>query len=498
MAIEENKMKKDNTIIVFVIFTLLLTNTLNLNINSVQAQSGQCKISGYVFDTNGNGITGADVIFNVPSIVPGVKTDSSGYYQTSGPVGTYHLNVWAPFDSGFIRHDQPGFVVASDVTNNITLATGFKVSGYITDSSGAPVVGACVFLNGSGSGWFSTSTGYYFVAVSAGTYNINAHPRTDSYSSSATQFPAYYEYDFVVSGNTVKNIVVGNLQPTSTPTSTPVADQSKYRISGYITDSNGKGLANAEVIFNLPLTVPSVYSDATGYYEISASAGTYHVNVWPPFDSNYMSYDQPQLLVTSNIAKNITLLTGYKIYGYISDYSGTPIKGAIVVLNGYLSGWFSKSNGYYALSVPTGTYKIDAHPGIDASLNPLASFPTYTEYNFTINSDTYKNITVGTPPIYTAINSPTPTPIPNSTPTSALPNTQEPTSEPTTTSKLTPAHLATPTPTFVLNQPAAVQPNENSIEYWVLLTVIAVVSIAALLSMLWIYRGKQAVNDAVK
>ena len=255
MAIEENKMKKDNTIIVFVIFTLLLTNTLNLNINSVQAQSGQCKISGYVLDTNGNGIAGAAVIFNVPSIVPGVKTDSSGYYQTSGPVGTYHLNMWPPFDSGFIRHDQPGFVVASDVINNITLATGFKVSGYITDSSGAPVVGACVFLNGSGSGWFSTSAGYYFVAVSAGTYNINAHPRTDSYSSSATQFPATMNITLSLAA-TQSRISLLAISADHTPTPTPVADQSKYRISGYITDSTGKGLANAEVIFNVAIHCP--------------------------------------------------------------------------------------------------------------------------------------------------------------------------------------------------------------------------------------------------
>ena len=225
--------------------------------------------------------------------------------------GTYHMNVWPPFDSSYIRYDQSGFVVASDVTKNVILNTGYKISGIISDSSGVPVVGACVFLNGSGSGWFSTSSGYYFVAVPAGTYTINAHPRTDGYSSGVTQFPAYYEYNFPVTGDTIKNIVVGTA---ASPMPTTAPDGTKYKISGYISDSNGKGLANAEVIFNVPSIVPSVYSDVTGYYQISAPAGTFHVNVRPPFDSNYLYYDQPQLVVTSDIAKNITLATGYKVF----------------------------------------------------------------------------------------------------------------------------------------------------------------------------------------
>jgi hypothetical protein len=490
MAFEENEMTKSSSYIVFAILTLLLTSTLSLSINSAQAQSTTCKISGYALDSNGNGIAGASVVFNVPSIVPVVKTDSSGYYQTSGPNGTYHLNVWPPFDSNYIRYDQPSFIVDSDVTKNITLTTGYKVSGAITDSSGSPVVGACVFLSGSGSGWFSTSAGYYFVAVPAGTYTINAHPRTDSYSSAATQFPTYNEYNFVVSGNTVKNIVVGNAQPTSSPTPTPTVTQSKYKISGYITDSNGKGLANAEVIFNVPSIVPSVYSDATGYYEISAPAGTYHVNVWPPFDSNYLSYDQPQLAITSNISKNITLVTGYKVSGYISDYSGKQISGGIVFLNSYLSGWFSKSNGYYALAVPAGTYKIDVHPGKGGNGVPITSFPTYYENNFTVTGDTTKNITIGTPTTTTPTQTPTATLAPINTPT--------PTQQPTTTSNPNPTQQTTPRTTFNVNQAAAVQPNENSLEYTILLAVIVVISVIAIMSMVYIYRGKQAVTEATR
>jgi hypothetical protein len=187
------------------------------------------KISGYILDANGHGIAGANIIFNVSSIVPSVWSDSSGYYVISAPAGTYHINVWPPFDSNYIHYDEPGFVVGSDMTKNITLYSGYKVSGYISFSNGTPVVGAAVIFRNSantwfGSGWFSNSTGYYFLSVPAGTYTIDAHPGTGNYySGPTTDFPPYHEYNFTVNGDTVKNITVGGSSPTSSPNSEPAS-----------------------------------------------------------------------------------------------------------------------------------------------------------------------------------------------------------------------------------------------------------------------------------
>jgi hypothetical protein len=52
-----------------------------------------------------------------------------------------------------------------------------------------------------------------------------------------------------------------------------------FTISGYILDSDGHGIAGANIIFNVPQIVPSVYSDSLGHYVISAPAGTYHINI---------------------------------------------------------------------------------------------------------------------------------------------------------------------------------------------------------------------------
>lgn len=190
--------------------------------------STKCRISGYILDTNGHGIAGAEIIFNVPDIVPSVYSDSSGHYLISAPAGTYHVNVWSPFDSNYIDYDGSGLVVVSDMTKNITLYSGYKVSGYISDTSGKPVVGAVVALNNYCSGWFSNSAGYYFLGVPAGNYTINAHPRTGyNYSGSTTDFPTYYEYNFTVNRDTVKNITVGNRLQTSTPTISPTSTPSQ-------------------------------------------------------------------------------------------------------------------------------------------------------------------------------------------------------------------------------------------------------------------------------
>ena len=363
-------MKKLLTLILVLLIASILSSVIPNNFGNAQSTPTKYKISGYVKDSNGSGIAGANIIFNVPSIVPSVYSDSSGYYEIFAPAGTYHINVWPPYDTNYINYDEPGFVVGSDITKNITMYSGYKVSGYISDSSGTPVIGAVVALNNFGSGWFSNNMGYYFLSVPAGTYTINAHPRTGyNYSGPTTDFPTYYEYNFIVNSNRIKNITVGT----------------KTKISGYVLDANGNGLAGAEIIFGLPEIVPSVYTDYSGYYVIYAPAGTYHLNVWPPFDSNYISYDQPVFSVgTSDIIKNITLSSGYKVSGYLTDTSGTPIRGALVSLNQFHCGWYSNDTGYYFVTAPPGTYTLKIQPKTGPS------FPTYTEGNFIVTQDVSK------------------------------------------------------------------------------------------------------------
>jgi protocatechuate 3,4-dioxygenase beta subunit len=410
----------------------------------VSAQT-RYKVSGYILDSNGHGLAGANVIFNVPQVVPSYTSNGTGYYEMLAPTGTYHVNVWPPYNSTYLNYDEPGFVVNSNIPKNITLTAGCKVSGYVTNSSGTPMVGASVlFKVGStvyGSGYFTNYAGYYYIAVPSGTYTIDAHPQTaydPNFSGPCTYFPTYTQNNFAVNGDLSKNITVGP----------PVAN----KVSGYILDSDGHRLAGAMVIFNEPSIIPAVYSDNSGYYQSFAPSGTYHINVWPPYNTNYMSYDEAALTVDSDITKNITLETGYKVYGFVTDSHGTPMVGAVVALNDYYSGWYTNNTGYYFVSVPAGTYTIQSHPRVGTFSGPTSNFPTYYEYNFVVNANILKDIIVTSQT----------TPAPTSNPTSQ-PN-------PTTNPTSTPSHNPTPNPTLPPTQ-ISIQTDASSFKVGQKLTV---------------------------
>ena len=214
----------NKSLILGLIFLISCVLTVPIISLPAVAQQVTYSFSGYVLDSNGNGVAGAQVNFN--GVIPNAATDTKGYYTTTAPAGTYQIYVWPPFDSNYVNYAESGIVVSGNILRNLTLQTGFKVSGYITDSSGSPMVGASVlFKSGSqvyGSGWYSKSNGYYYISVPAGTYTIDAHPQTafnPSFTGPCTPFTTYYEYNYAVNANTNKNITV-NSSPNPTPQST--------------------------------------------------------------------------------------------------------------------------------------------------------------------------------------------------------------------------------------------------------------------------------------
>ncbi len=198
-----------------------------------------------------------------------VGTNGSGYYSISVPPGTYHLNVWPPWDSSYVDYDEPEFVVgSSDFTKNITLNVGFKISGYVSTSSGAAVLRAVVVMGGHYlAGWGSNSSGYYFVCVPAGTYQLWAHPMFSA--SSATPFVHYYEYDFAVYGNIAKNITVqtSGQTPSPTPIPNPTPAQLLFSVQS---NSTVTGLSFNATTFTLGFTV-SGPSGTSGYTKVLVS-----------------------------------------------------------------------------------------------------------------------------------------------------------------------------------------------------------------------------------
>jgi protocatechuate 3,4-dioxygenase beta subunit len=192
------------------------------------------------------------------------------------PAGTYHVNVWPHLDSNYISFDQQYYVVTGDTTKDITLSSGYKLSGYLTDQNGAPIQGASVWLNGYGTGWYSNAQGYYFATAPAGTYTLKITPRT------GPTFETYIETSFQLDKDTTKNIILNQQKNNPSLSSTiSMTVNAKFlnvgstlTTNGKLTDQNGNPIGDKTII--LSYSVESGIWTQVGSGKTNAS-GTYSI-----------------------------------------------------------------------------------------------------------------------------------------------------------------------------------------------------------------------------
>lgn len=288
--------------------------------------------------------------------------------------------------------------------------TLYTISGFVYDPNGNPVASAYVYnINSSGftygQGAYSNQSGYYSMMVPSGTYRIVAHSASMSYS----------EANIAVNSNITKNISL----------------VACFTVSGYVLNQSGIGISGVSTnVYNQTWSVPVAYTDYFGHYSIVLPAGTYSFTLWPPQNSNYVSYSEAALVVSGDMIKNMTMLQSYKLSGYLSDPTGAVMSSASVWLtNGtgatFSSGTTSNNYGYYYVNAPAGTYTLYVKPSTSTSA-------TYSETYIVLSADTVKNITVPLPA--------TPTPAPpsgGSSSTNPTPKPSNPTPTPQPASALT-------------------------------------------------------------
>lgn len=203
-------------------------------------------------------------------ITPSDNTNASGVFSVIVPAGTYNLSFAAPPGVLVVGTRILNVGVTGTTTlNNITMATGFALSGTVFGPGGVPVAGADLDVdrvlgnvrlftpNDS-----TAANGNFSIVVPAGTYTLTVEPAFSTSLVGARVTP------ITVTGASV-NLGAVNLQL-------------GVLLSGTLTGWNGAPEANADIDVIVPSTLAEVVtpSDATaanGTWAVLVPNGTYTV-----------------------------------------------------------------------------------------------------------------------------------------------------------------------------------------------------------------------------
>lgn len=297
---------------------------------------------GTVRDPAGQPVAGAYVSIGTAS--PGSYRGTGGQSGADGaftadsavPEGSYRFFVTPP--EGTRLASGSGLVVETLANPvDLTLGTGWLVSGRITGPDGAGVAGAwvSVFGGSGGSAWARTDGAGDFTTTSGlatGTdYLISVEPPQDSslvggrYSATA---PGGYTPDW--DGATPISLTSGDA--TGIAVRLPLGSA----IAGRILGANGEAVPGARVFACSPGTCRGALTSATGAFRTGALAdGAIEVYVYPPEGSSYIGGylgSDPATRFTTRWSERATLtLKGADVTGVtIRIGTGARIGGTLV------------------------------------------------------------------------------------------------------------------------------------------------------------------------
>jgi len=190
-----------------------------------------------------------------------VLTNGAGYYTFTGVMaGTYTITPTLAgnvFDPG---SRSVTITSANAVNQNFVALTGYSISGRVSNSAGAAVVGAVISRTGSAATVQTNSAGYYTLPnVPNGTYTITATLAGNAFTPATRSV-------------TVAGAAVANQN---------FIASAGYTIAGRIANSAGTGLAGVTV--GRTGSVATVVTNGAGYYTFAGVPnGTYTVTPTSP------------------------------------------------------------------------------------------------------------------------------------------------------------------------------------------------------------------------
>jgi len=333
---------------------------------------GQGFVSGTVLNPSGVGLAGCNLDFffagtgNEQGNVSGDFTAAGGVFLTTVPAGTYDMLVWPP--TGFPA--RPKWVFGIVVTNllvtnvpTIQLDPAYLLSGTVTNPTGFPVSGVNIdiedaatgldlLINGDNTGL----TGTFLIAVPQGT-TLNV-----LFKTSQAALP-------LLSPKAILGI-----KPCTNLNLGTIALAPGFLLSATVF-ANGFPLANADIDVRPAAGGPKLYtpgdnSSATGFVDVVVPAGTYNVEVDPPFGPAFVAQIVSNVVVAANVyLGTVTLPNGFLLTGTVTGPAGQPLAGVDIDVEIPLTGVElptpnddTNALGQYQVVVPAGTYTLDFDP----------------------------------------------------------------------------------------------------------------------------------------
>jgi HAMP domain-containing protein len=229
-------------------------------------------LSGTVKDINGVGVFNADLDVKYTTtgfkvVTPSDNTDTLGNYEVIVPSGLFDIFYKPPVATRLAPVMIDSASITNDTIINVTVHPGVLLSGTVRNGAGFGIVGvdidATEVLTGLDvplAGDHTDSLGVFGTVVVPGTYHIDIEPPKTRR----------------LAAQRLLNLSL------SQDTSIVVVLDTGVSVSGFVTDSTGTPVADADVSAIISANGDTVFTpgdntDTIGYYEIIIPPNTYHL-----------------------------------------------------------------------------------------------------------------------------------------------------------------------------------------------------------------------------
>ena len=344
-------------------------------------------LSGHVTDSLGAGLEEItidlrDAASGRKIYIPNDKSDSTGFYDAAVPGGLFQLRYEPPIGSRLVGAAIDSFAIATDISRDQILYSGWLLTVFVHDSTGRPIESADldVIRESTGEKLFTPhdktdSLGLATVAIPPDTFMVRVQPPI------GTIFDQVVLHGVVISEDTALDFTLPEVQRVS--------------LSGRITDSLGTGLPQIVIDLVSPATGEIVFvdnnvTDSLGGYDLAVPIGTFDMEIKPPRGSRYVAAKFTDVVFDADTTwDDIALESGFIFSAAVFDLQADPVAGAdfdfILDSNGvelFTPHDNTDGEGAAMVTVPGGIYTIRLSPP------PSSSYDQQHLSGYDLHSDT--------------------------------------------------------------------------------------------------------------